>query len=57
MFTTQHAIGLLAAVLVAVGTHAQQGPEDDSAYMKREHSLVKPYHGEYSEPTRRNVAF
>lgn len=43
----RHAIALLTVVsiLVAVGTHAQAS-DDDTAYMKREHSLVKPYHGE-----------
>lgn len=38
-------VALLAATLLClgVGAHAQ---EDSQAYMKREHSLVKPYHGE-----------
>lgn len=32
-------------LLLLIASGAAQSPNDDSAYMKREHSLVKPYHG------------
>lgn len=39
---------LLSLIWTVHSQQQQQQPDDNQAYMKREHSLIKPYHGEFT---------